>query len=137
MGDGIPAFHLSLPVRDLDETVAFYVDVLGCERRRAGSGWVDVDFFGHQLSLHLADGVAGSETTEVDGTAVPLRHHGVVLEPDDWEAMVASLRAAGVRFTVEPQSRFEGKLGEQHTCFVADPSGNAIELKAFPGGHWR
>lgn len=133
----VPAFHLSLPAIDLERTTAFYVDVLGCQRGRTGPDWADLSFFGHQLSLHEHPGhVPDDRTCEVDGIAVPLRHHGVVLETGVWDAVVARLQTAGQPFLLSPRSRFVGDPGEQHTFFVADPSGNAIEIKAFPGGAW-
>lgn len=132
------AFHLSLPVADLEAAADFYVDALGCGRRRTGPDWVDLDLFGHQLSLHLVEGYAPDDTTcEVDATAVPVRHHGVVLDPDSWRALADRLEAAGVGFLLTPRSRFVGQDGEQHTFFLTDPSGNAIEVKAFPDGVWR
>lgn len=132
------AFHLSLPVADLSAAADFYAGVLGCERRRTGPDWADLDFFGHQLSLHEVPGYAPDATTcEVDATAVPVRHLGVVLDPAAWRALAARLDDAGVEFLLTPRSRFEGQPGEQHTFFVADPAGNAIEVKAFPEGVWR
>lgn len=131
------AFHLSLPVRELAPALAFYVDVLGCEPGRAGSDWADVNFHGHQLSLHAHPaGAADDRRCEVDGTAVPLRHFGLVLDPDTWRDLAERLAEAGVAFLLTPRSRFVGEIGEQHTMFVADPSGNAIEFKAFPRGVW-
>ena len=134
----VPAFHLSLPVADLDAAAGFYADGLGCERRRTGPDWADLDFFGHQLSLHAVDGYrADPQTCLVDGVAVPVRHHGVVLTPDQWQATADRLTRQGVAFLLTPRSRFVGAEGEQHTFFVSDPSGNAVEVKAFPGGVWR
>ena len=131
-------FHLSLPVADLDEAAAWYVDAVGCAPRRTGPGWADVDFFGSQLSLHVVDGYEPDPRTDVvDGVTVPLRHHGVVLDPDRWRALAERLEADGEDFLVSPRSRFVGEPGEQHTFFVLDPSGNAIEFKAFPQGVWR
>ena len=133
----MPAFHLSLPVADLDHAADFYARVLGCERRRTGPGWADLDFFGHQLSLHVVeDYEPDARSTTIDGTAVPLRHHGVVLDPDSWASLVTRLEAADVDFVLTPRTRFAGQAGEQSTFFVADPSGNAMEVKAFPGGVW-
>lgn len=133
----MPAFHLSLPVADLDESVAFYRDLLGCDRRRTGPDWVDLDFFGHQLSLHLVEGYAPpTQQSEVDATAVPTLHHGIVLDPVAWQALADQLESAGVEFLLTPRSRFVGQPGEQHTFFLRDPSGNAIEVKAFPHGVW-
>ena len=134
----MPAFHLSLPVADVAAAADFYVERLGCARRRAGPDWADIDFFGNQLSLHAVDGYVPDERTcTVDGAAVPVRHLGVVLDPDSWRTLADSLEAAGVEFVLTPRSRFVGEDGEQHTFFVADPSGNAIECKAFPQGRWR
>ena len=133
----MPAFHLSLPVRDLATAVHFYTEVLGCECGRSGDDWADVNFHGHQLSLHHdVSGAADARTCVVDGTEVPLRHFGLVLTPDVWRDLATRLARENVTFVLTPRSRFVGQLGEQHTMFVADPSGNAIEFKAFPRGVW-
>lgn len=134
----VPAFHLSLPVSDVEAAADFYVDVLGCGRRRTGSDWADLDFHGHQLSLHHVAGYTPEvHRSEVDGTHVPTRHLGVVLEPFAWRELADRIAAAGVPFLLTPRSRFEGQPGEQHTFFLTDPSGNAVEVKAFPDGVWR
>ncbi|MAC27066.1 MAG: glyoxalase [Myxococcales bacterium] len=125
-----PPFHLAIPVHDLEAARAFYGGVLGCREGRAAERWVDFDFFGHQLSCHLAD-VDPPPTNEVDGDAVPVRHFGLVLPWDEWERQARHLEAAGVRFLIRPRVRFAGQPGEQGTLFVRDPSGNAIELKSF------
>ena len=129
---GAPPFHLAIPVRDLEETRRFYGGLLGCPEGRSSATWVDFDFCGHQLSAHVARG-AGAEapTNAVDGDAVPVRHFGLVLEWEEWERRAEALRAAGVDFLIEPRVRFAGQVGEQATMFFRDPSGNAIELKAF------
>lgn len=128
----IPPFHLALPVHDLEAARRFYGSVLGCPEGRSSEQWVDFDFFGHQLVAHLAPDEAGHRATNaVDGDAVPVRHFGVVLSVSDWRALIDRLTAAGVRFIVEPHVRFRGEVGEQWTAFFLDPSGNALELKAF------
>ena len=67
----------------------------------------------------------------MDGHNVPVRHFGVVLTMAQWEALAERLRAAAVRFIIEPHIRFKGEVGEQATMFFLDPSGNAVEFKAF------
>ena len=124
-------FHLAIPVTDLDRTRRFYVDTLGAVEARSASRWVDFDFFGHQLSAHLVDEVTEQATNSVDGDAVPARHFGVVLGWDDWHALVARLADSGIDFLIEPCVRFEGRVGEQSTCFFSDPSGNVLEFKSF------
>lgn len=131
-----PRFHLAFPVRDLAEARAFYGDLLGCAEGRSADDWVDFDFHGHQIVAHLVkaddDGPGGkSPTNRVDGEAVPVRHFGVILELDAWRALADRLTAAGTRFLIEPQVRFKGEPGEQATLFFLDPSGNALEFKAF------
>jgi extradiol dioxygenase family protein len=126
-----PRFHLAFPVRDLAEARAFYGDRLGCPEGRAAAEWVDFDFHGHQIVAHLAPGGGADSTNLVDGEAVPVRHFGVILETADWEALAARLIEAGTRFLIEPQIRFAGQAGEQRTMFFLDPSGNALEFKAF------
>ena len=129
-------FHLAIQVRDIAEARAFYGGLLGCPEGRSAEAWVDFDFRGHQLVCHLnphlgADGCVGQHHNPVDGHGVPVPHFGLVLEMAEWEEMAARLRANGVRFVIEPYIRFRGLPGEQATMFFLDPSGNAIEIKAF------
>ena len=126
-----PRFHLAFPVHDLAEARAFYGGLLGCAEGRSADDWVDFDFHGHQIVAHLAPADAPAATSRVDGEDVPVRHFGLVLAPDDWTALAARLTAAGTRFIIEPQTRFAGQPGEQATMFLTDPSGNALEFKAF------
>ena len=125
-------FHLAFPVRDLSEARAFYGELLGCAEGRSSPNWVDFDFYGHQIVAHLSPEECGQRnTSEVDGEDVPVRHFGAVLTMADWDHLAAKLRAAGTRFLIEPQVRFKGQPGEQATMFFLDPSGNALEFKAF------
>ena len=124
-------FHLAYHVTDLDEARAFYGGVLGCREGRSTASWVDFDFFGHQLSLHLGTPFATADTGRVGDHLVPMPHLGVVLELPDWQALARRLEAAGVAFVLPPQARFEGQPGEQWTMFFRDPSGNPIEVKGF------
>lgn len=125
-------FHLAFPVTDLEKTLEFYRDLLGCSIGRTSDRWIDFNFWGHQISAHLVDD-PGSEPThnQVDGKQVPVRHFGAILPMDEWEALAEKLRAHGVEFIIEPYVRFKGQVGEQATMFLLDPSGNAIEFKAF------
>lgn len=125
-------FHLAFAVHDLDAARAFYAGVLGCTEGRSAGRWVDFDLDGHQISAHLADpGAFEGPTNEVDGDDVPVRHFGLILPPDRWEALAERLRSAGAEFLVPPRVRFAGEAGEQRTLFVRDPSGNALEFKSF------
>lgn len=124
-------FHLAFHVRDLDAARRFYGDVLGCREGRSTATWVDFDFFGHQLSLHLGEPFATTNTGHVGDHLVPMPHLGVVLELPDWQALAQRLEAAGTDFVLPPQVRFEGQPGEQWTMFFRDPSGNPIEVKGF------
>lgn len=126
-----PPFHLAFPVRDLGETRAFYEDVLGCGVGRSSERWIDFDFWGHQISAHLSPEEAAVHANEVDGDAVPVPHFGLVLPWAEFEPTARRMRAAGVAFLIEPRIRFAGEPGEQATMFVRDPSGNALEFKAF------
>ena len=128
----MPRFHLAFPVRDLAEARAFYGDLLGCPEGRSSEGWVDFDFYGHQIVAHLAPGEVGHRhTSAVDGEQVPVRHFGAILTLPEWEALAQKLKAAGTKFIIEPQIRFKGQPGEQATLFFLDPCGNALEFKAF------
>ncbi|UCE31497.1 MAG: VOC family protein [Burkholderiales bacterium] len=125
-------FHLAFAVRSLDEARAFYGGLLGCPEGRSSTEWVDFDLYGHQVVAHLAPQELGEAATNaVDGDQVPVRHFGVVLSMAEWNALAERLRAAGVRFLIEPHVRFRGQVGEQATMFFLDPSGNALEFKAF------
>jgi extradiol dioxygenase family protein len=126
-----PRFHLAFPVRDLTEARRFYGGLLGCPEGRSSPQWVDFDFYGHQIVAHLCEPRADTAVNEVDGENVPVRHFGVILTLPEWHTLTGKLREAHVSFIIEPQIRFRGQPGEQATCFFLDPSGNAIELKAF------
>jgi extradiol dioxygenase family protein len=127
-----PPFHLAFPVHDLALARQFYGGLLGCSEGRSADDWVDFDFFGHQIVAHLsADELGATQTNAVDGQKVPIRHFGVVLDMDRWRALADQLTAAGIDFVIAPYVRFKGEPGEQATMFFLDPSGNAIELKAF------
>ncbi|WP_136635433.1 VOC family protein [Pseudooceanicola onchidii] len=127
----IPPFHLAYHVTDLDEARAFYGGVLAAVEGRSTETWVDFDFFGHQLSLHLGEPFKTTNTGKVGDHMVPMPHLGMVLPLDDWRAMADRLTAAGVEFVLPPSVRFEGEPGEQWTMFFRDPSGNPIEIKGF------
>ncbi|MDK3018735.1 VOC family protein [Pseudodonghicola flavimaris] len=125
-------FHLAFPVDDLEAARAFYKGVLGCGEGRSSPDWVDFDFFGHQIVAHLAPAEVGAaQTNAVDGHGVPVRHFGLVMTMEDWQAAADRLTAAGTEFVIAPYIRFKGEPGEQATMFFTDPAGNAIELKAF------
>lgn len=125
-------FHLAFPVHDLGAARAFYGGVLGCAEGRSSAQWIDFDLHGHQIVAHL-DPAAKPVAVEnaVDGHHVPVPHFGVVLTMEHWHAMAERVRAAGVPFGIEPHVRFKGQAGEQATMFFRDPSGNALEFKAF------
>lgn len=128
----IRPFHLAFPVHDLAAARAFYGDVLGCPEGRSSDQWIDFDLFGHQIVAHLdpkAKPVA--VVNPVDGHAVPVPHFGVVLTMDDWQALADRVARAQVPFGIAPHIRFAGQPGEQATMFFQDPSGNALEFKAF------
>ena len=124
-------FHLAFPVDDLAAARAFYGGLLGCPEGRSSSEWIDFDFFGHQIVAHLAPKKAADHHNPVDGHDVPVPHFGVVLDWDDFHSFAARLRDGGVKFVIEPYIRFAGLVGEQATMFFRDPSGNALEFKAF------
>lgn len=124
-------FHLAFPVDDLAKARAFYGGILGCPEGRSSDEWIDFNLFGHQIVAHLAEGEAKNDAhNAVDGKQVPVRHFGIVLSMPEFHAMADRLKAAGIKFIIEPYVRFKGEVGEQATMFFLDPSGNAIEFKA-------
>lgn len=124
-------FHLAIHVTDLDQARRFYGDILGCTEGRSTDTWVDFDFFGHQLSLHLGQPFATARTGKVGDHMVMMPHMGVVLALPDWLALADRLQSHGVEFDIPPVIRFQGQPGEQRTMFFFDPSGNPIEVKGF------
>jgi uncharacterized protein len=127
-----PLFHLAFPVHDLEAARRFYGGVLGCPEGRSSESWVDFDFYGHQIVAHLAPDETGHRSTSsVDEHNVPVRHFGAILTMEEWQRLADKLRAAGTKFVIEPYVRFKGEVGEQATMFFLDPSGNALEFKAF------
>ncbi len=124
-------FHLAIPVKEITETRCFYRDILGCEEGRSSDHWVDFNFFGHQLVLHIDSSKANIlNENSVDGKSVPVPHFGIVLDWDVFENFEKKVRSK-VKFIIEPYIRFEGQAGEQKTMFFKDPSGNALEFKTF------
>ena len=125
-------FHLAFPVSDLVDTRKFYEDLLGCSVGRTSERWIDFNFYGHQISAHLKpEEVLKAQTNEVDGIQVPVRHFGAILDMGTWESLAERLEGAGIDFIIQPHVRFKGEVGEQATMFFLDPSGNALEFKAF------
>jgi extradiol dioxygenase family protein len=134
-------FHLAFPVREIEEARLFYGGVLGCEEGRSSDTWVDFDLYGHQIVAHYKPPVSESGSSDsdaaaihhnpVDGHDVPVPHFGVILAMDEWKALRDRLIDAKIEFKIEPYIRFEGEVGEQATMFFLDPSGNALEFKAF------
>jgi uncharacterized protein len=129
-------FHLAVQVRDLEETRDFYGKKMGLVEGRSSSQWIDFNFFGHQFVTHLnpqisSQGKVNNITNGVDGHGVPVPHFGVVLEFDDWYALADKAKSFIDDFLIAPYIRFEGQVGEQATMFFTDPSGNALEFKAF------
>lgn len=125
-------FHLAFPVHDLAAARAFYRDLLGCGEGRSSDHWIDFNLYGHQIVAHLDPQMAPRPIhNAVDGHDVPVPHFGIVLTMEQWKNLAGKLRAADVRFGIEPHIRFAGQVGEQATMFFTDPSGNALEFKAF------
>ena len=125
-------FHLAVPVHDLALARQFYNEVIGCSEGRSDTRWVDFDLFGHQFVIHQQDGLQVQHSTNpVDNHDVPVPHFGVVLQWEQWHEFVERLKQHNVEFVIEPTIRFQGQVGEQATMFFLDPSGNALEFKAF------
>ncbi len=128
----IRPFHLAFPVTNIETTKKFYTEILGCSVGRSAEKWIDFNFFGHQISAHLKpEECQTALANEVDGKNIPVKHFGVILTMNDWEQLAERLKQHNIKFLVEPYIRFAGEVGEQATMFFLDPSGNALEFKAF------
>jgi extradiol dioxygenase family protein len=135
-GEPLTPFHIAVQVRDIAEARGFYKDILGCSEGRSDTDWVDFNLYGHQFVCHLnpslgKDGKLNNHFNPVDGHGVPVPHFGVVLRPAQWAQLAERLRRLGTQFVIEPCTRFKGQIGEQSTMFFLDPTGNALEFKAF------
>ena len=129
--NNLSPFHLAIPVQEITTTRNFYRDVLGCKEGRSSDHWVDFDFFGHQLVIHLNQSKKNIDSENiVDGKNVPVPHFGIVL---DWQmfTQIEKRIRNKVEFIIKPYVRFKGERGEQKTMFFKDPSGNALEFKSF------
>ncbi len=124
-------FHLAIPVNDLVTAAEFYENTLGCQRGRSSDSWIDFNLFGHQLVCHFVEETNRVNTNPVDGDEVPVPHFGVILNFNQFDALVKQLKNKNQIFIIEPKVRFADKPGEQRTMFLKDPSGNALEFKAF------
>ncbi len=131
MNDKLNPFHLAIPVSDLEESIIFYKDILELELGRSSDKWADFNFFGHQLVCHVSDDINKNIVNLVDGEDVPVPHFGVVLSIKEFEELTLKIEKKDINFIIKPTIRFKGEVGEQRTMFFRDPSGNAIELKAF------
>ena len=131
MKDKLNPFHLAIPVSNLEESVAYYRETLGLREGRSSKKWTDFDFFGHQLVCHASDSINEQITNPVDGEEVPVPHFGVVLSIEEFEEFLLQINDKNIDFIIKPTIRFKGEIGEQRTMFFKDPSGNAIEIKAF------
>ena len=131
MKNKLNPFHLAIPVSNLEESVAYYKDTLGLREGRSSKKWTDFDFFGHQLVCHVSDSINEQVTNPVDGEEVPVPHFGVVLSIEEFEEFLLQINDKNINFIIKPTIRFKGEIGEQRTMFFKDPSGNAIEIKAF------
>ena len=131
MKDKLNPFHLAIPVSNLEESVSYYRDTLGLREGRSSNKWADFDFFGHQLVCHVSNIINEQITNPVDGEEVPVPHFGVVLSIEEFEEFLLQINDKNIDFIIKPTIRFKGEIGEQRTMFFRDPSGNAIEIKAF------
>ena len=125
-------FHLAIPVDNIEKSRNFYTNTLGFKEGRSDKKWVDYDFFGHQLVIHLDNSYSRYKNfNSVDGHDVPIPHFGVVLDWIEWESFSKKIMDLKIEFIIKPYIRFKGKVGEQATMFFLDPSGNALEFKSF------
>ena len=131
MSNSLRPFHLAFPVLDIEETVLWYTKNLYCTIGRRDDKWVDFNFFGHQISAHLSNNISNNNSNTVDEHEVPIRHFGIILSITQWNKLANNLNKNKIKFIIKPYTRFKGEIGEQSTMFIKDPSGNALEFKAF------
>ena len=131
MKDKLNPFHLAIPVSDIEESIFFYKDILGLKQGRSSNKWADFNFFGNQLVCHVSSVIGEQVSNPVDGEEVPVPHFGVVLSIEEFEEFLSKIDGKDIDFIIKPTIRFKGEIGEQRTMFFRDPSGNAIEVKAF------
>jgi len=131
LNESIRPFHLAFPIKDLKKTELWYTDILGCTVGRKSDKWIDFNFFGHQVVGHLVNNIEKSQTNQVDDDNIPSRHFGIILTSKEWKKLAIRLDLKSVNFEIRPHTRFKNKVGEQHTMFIKDPSGNFLEFKAF------
>jgi len=125
-------FHLAFFITDIEKARDFYKGVLGCEEGRSTEDWIDFELYGNQLSMHLDETIIEPRVCgKVDGITVPIPHFGVIISNDQFDQMAKRLESSGINFIVKPQTRYEGKKGEQKTMFFKDPFGKPIEIKSF------
>lgn len=127
--------HLSIPIRDIDTSLAFYRDLLGCQATRVGQDRIDFDFFGHHLVAQLSEAEAAHRSVRIGEGSYPLRHFGVIVQPDEYQRALGRLNNAAIPFAMKPRTIFAGTPREQSVFLVYDPSGNALEFKALPDPH--
>ena len=126
----IRPFHLAIPVSDLNKSMFFYKDILGCSIGRRSDTWIDFNFFNHQLVIHQSENLENNSYNKVDGHDIPVPHFGVILEWEDWHNFSNRIKDQ-IKFKIKPYIRFKGEIGEQATMFFLDPDMNALEFKAF------
>ena len=132
MNKSLRPFHLAFPIYNIDATIKWYADILGCTIGRKDNRWVDFNFFGHQISGHLVNkNDITIKTNVVDGKDIPARHFGIILKMSEWKGLSEKLISKNIEFIIKPNIRFKGQKGEQSTFFIKDPSGNVLEFKAF------
>ena len=130
MKTSLRPFHLAIPVSNLQKSKNFYINILGCTIGRSSEKWIDLNFFKHQLVLHLSEKMISSNSNEVDNKKIPIPHFGVILEWNQWQMLSKKIENK-ISFIVKPYIRFKGQIGEQATMFFLDPDNNALEFKSF------
>ena len=123
-------FHLAIPVSNLQKSKNFYINILGCTIGRSSEQWIDLNFFQHQLVLHLSKKMINSNSNKVDNKKIPVPHFGVILEWNQWQLLSKKIENK-ISFIIKPYIRFKGQIGEQATMFFLDPDNNALEFKSF------
>ena len=121
--------HVVLRVSDLERSIAFYRDVIGCtlDRRRPEYGMVHMRAGSSMIDLLDINGPVGGGT-QVDQHQANFDHFCLRIAPFDEHALIAHLQKFGLELELPVRHRY-GAQGDGPSLYLHDPDGNRVELK--------